>query len=117
MTTDHQRHPCEFQLLRYVPDPVRNEFVHVGVLLREQGEAQTGATAMELRFTRDWRRVRCLDPDADTALLEGMETELRNRLRSDPDGKMMRILDESLSLNVQMTPPKAYLAESLAGRC
>ncbi|MGA7243963.1 MAG: DUF3037 domain-containing protein [Terracidiphilus sp.] len=113
MTTDHQRHPCEFQLLRYVPDPVRNEFVHVGVLLREQGEAQTDVTAMELRFTRDWRRVRCLDPDADTTLLEGMETELRNRLRSDKDGKMMRILNESLSLNIQMTPPKAYLAESL----
>jgi hypothetical protein len=100
-------------LLRYVPDPVRNEFVHVGVLLREQGPAQTGEPAMELRFTRDWRRVRCLDPDADTSVLEGMETELRQRLRHDPDGKMMRILNESLSLNVQMTPPKAYLAESL----
>jgi Protein of unknown function (DUF3037) len=113
MTTDQQRLRCEFQLLRYVPDPVRNEFVHVGVLLREQPEAQTGAPVMELRFTRDWRRVRCLNPDADTALLEGMETELRHRLGHDPYGKMMRILDEALSLNVQMTTPKAYLAESL----
>jgi hypothetical protein len=113
MTTDHQRLNCEFQLLRYVPDPVRNEFIHVGVLLREQGATQAGASSMELRFTRDWRRVRCLDPDADTSVLEGMETELRNRLRHDPDGKMMRILDEALSLNVQMTTPKAYLAESL----
>ena len=113
MTTGLQRHTCEFQLLRYVPDPVRNEFVHVGVLLREQTAAQTGAPAMELRFTRDWRRVRCLDPHADTAMLEGMETELRNRLGNDPDGKMKRILDEALSLNVQMTTPKAYLAESL----
>jgi hypothetical protein len=112
MTTDHQRLNCEFQLLRYAPDPLRNEFVHVGVLLREQG-AQTDPPAMELRFTRDWRRVRCLDPDADTSVLEGMETELRQRLRHDPDGKMMRILDEALSLNVQMTTPKAYLAESL----
>jgi hypothetical protein len=113
MTTDHQRINCEFQLLRYVPSPVRDEFVHVGVLVREQGSPQTGEPAMELRFTRDWRRVRCLDPDADTSVLEGMETELRKRLRHDPDGKMMRILEESLSLNVQMTPPKAYLAESL----
>jgi len=113
MTTGSQRHTCEFQLLRYVPDPVRNEYVHVGVLLREQTAAQTGAPAMELRFTRDWRRVRCLDPHADTAMLEGMETELRNRLGNDPDGKMKRILDEALSLNVQMTTPKAYLAESL----
>jgi hypothetical protein len=113
MTTDQQRLRCEFQLLRYVPDPVRNEFVHVGVLLREQQEAQSAVPAMELRFTRDWRRVRCLDPYVDTAMLEGMETELRQRLGHDPDGKMKRILDEALSLNVQMTTPKAYLAESL----
>ncbi len=102
-------HPirCEFQLLRYVPDPVRNEFVHIGVVLRgEDGSPQ-------IKFTRDWRRVRCLDPDADTALLEGMETELRSRLAADADGKLRRILDEALSLSVQMTEPKAYLAESL----
>jgi hypothetical protein len=113
MTTDHPRLNCEFQLLRYVPSPVRDEFVHVGVLLREQGASKEGAPSMELRFTRDWRRVRCLDPDADTSVLEGMETELRNGLRHDSDGKLMRILDEALSLNVQMTTPKGYLAESL----
>jgi hypothetical protein len=113
MMTNHQRLTCEFQLLRYAPDPLRNEFVHVGVLLREQGATHAGEPPMELRLTRDWRRVRCLDPDVDTSVLEGMETELRQRLRHDPDGKMMRILDEALSLNVQMTSPKAYLAESL----
>jgi hypothetical protein len=57
--------------------------------------------------------VRCLDPDADTALLEGMESELRRRFTSEPDGNLMRLLSESLSLNVQMTEPKAYLTESL----
>ena len=113
MTNDHPRLPCEFQLLRYVPDPLRNEFVHVGVLLRQQTASGSADAAMEVRFTSDWRRVRCLNPNADTALLEGMETELRNQLRHDPDGKLRRILDESLSLNVQMTDPKAYLAESL----
>jgi hypothetical protein len=103
-----ERRACEFQLLRYVPDAVRNECVHIGVILREQGNPH-----MEVRFTRDWRRVRCLDPDADTELLEGMESELRRRLVEDPGGRLMRILEESLSLNVQMTEPKAYLAESL----
>ncbi|MGA8042291.1 MAG: DUF3037 domain-containing protein [Terracidiphilus sp.] len=110
MSHDSQRRNCEFQLLRYVPDAVRNEYVHIGVLLREQG----GTGAPEVRFTRDWRRVRCLDPDADTALLESMESELRQRLAADADGRLRRILEESLSLNVQMTAPKAYLAESLS---
>jgi hypothetical protein len=108
MIGGNPRRECEFQLLRYVPDAVRNEYVHIGVILREQGSA--GA---EVRFTRDWRRVRCLDPDADTALLEGMESELRRRLEHEPGGMLMRILEESLSLNVQMSEPKAYLAESV----
>jgi hypothetical protein len=77
----------------------------------ETGRAEPGK--IEVRFTRDWRRVRCLDPDADTALLEGMEGELRRRLEAEPGGRLMRLLEESLSLNVQMTEPKAYLAESL----
>jgi hypothetical protein len=109
----NQRLQCEFQLLRYVPDPVRNEFVHIGVVLRASGNPELAPPQMEVRFTRDWRRVRCLDPDADTALLEGMETELRSRLAADKDGKLRRILDEALSLSVQMTEPKAYLAESI----
>jgi hypothetical protein len=132
-----ERRRCEFQLLRYVPDAVRNEYVHIGVILREaaaedeargdeakkdesgkdeakkneSGRAELGN--VEVRFTRDWRRVRCLDPDADTALLEGMESELRRRLAEDPGGRLMHILEDSLSLNVQMTEPKAYLAESI----
>lgn len=106
---DHSPIRCEFQLLRYVPDPVRNEFVHIGVVLREHGDPDH----VEVRFTRDWRRARCLDPDVDTALLEALESDLKIRLREDGDGKLRRILGEALSLSLQMTEPKAYLAESV----
>ncbi|MGA7858249.1 MAG: DUF3037 domain-containing protein [Terracidiphilus sp.] len=109
MKSESERRACEFQLLRYVSDVVRNEYVYIGAILREQGSHE----AAEVRFTRDWRRVRCLNPDADTALLEGIESELRRRFQAEPDGKLMHLLNESLSLNVQLTEPKAYLAESL----
>jgi hypothetical protein len=109
MSNESERRTCEFRLIRYVPDAVRNEYVHIGVILREQGSREPA----QIRFTHDWRRVRCMDPEADTTLLEGMESELRRRLNEDPDGKLMRILTEALSLSVQMTEPKAYLAESL----
>lgn len=114
MSSGNERRACEFHLLRYVSDAVRNEYVHIGVILREQGipEGVRPAAAL-VRFTRDWRRVRCLDPEADTALLEGMESELRMRFQAEPDGNLMRLLKESLSLSVQMTEAKAYLAESL----
>ena len=115
MNSGSERRACEFQLLRYVPDVVRNEYVHIGVILREQGSRGPAGSPepVLVRFTRDWRRVRCLDPDADTALLEGMESELRRRFQAQPDGNLMRLLNESLSLSVQMTESKAYLAESL----
>jgi hypothetical protein len=108
MATGTERRSCEFCLLRYVPDAVRNEYVHIGVILRDQERHR-----VEVRFTRDWRRVRCLDPDADTALLEGMESDLRRRLQAEKSADLMRLLEESLSLSVQMTEAKAYLAESL----
>ena len=104
-----ERRECQFRLLRYVPDAVRNEYVHIGVILEEPGAPER----TEVRFTRDWRRVRCLDAHADTALLEGMESELRRRLKGESAGRLMRVLEESLSLGVQMTEAKAYLAESL----
>ena len=108
----NERHQCEFFLLRYVPDPVRNEFVHIGVLLREAG-ANGGMGRLALKFTADWRRVRCLDPDADTGMLEGLESELRRRFAAEPEGNLMHVLEDSFSNCVQMTLGKAYLAESM----
>jgi hypothetical protein len=105
---------CQFQLIRYVPDPVRNEFVNIGVLLR----AADGAQSM-LRFTRDWGRVRCLDPDADTQMLEALEIEVGQRLQSQPADQARPITDvllDSFSNGVQITESKALLADTfLAG--
>jgi hypothetical protein len=102
------RRECEFFLLRYVPDPVRNEFVHVGVILRE-----VSGRVAAVRFTSDWRRVRCLDPEADTGMLEGLESELRRRFQEEPEGNLMHVLEDSFSNSVQVTRAKAYLAESI----
>lgn len=133
---DSDRRNCLFHLVRYVPDPLRNEFVHIGVILREapagapggskaatDPASQYASARVQLRFTHDWRRVRCLHPEADTAALEGMESELRRRLEGDGEAEgqhasesatnLMRLLDDSLSNNVQMTEPQGYLAESL----
>ncbi len=69
---------CDFFLLRYVPDVVKQEFINVGVVMLEEGD--DGFT--EVRFTRDWRRVRCLDPEVDIELLQSYEDELRRLLQS-----------------------------------
>lgn len=113
------RQECEFLLLKYVPDPVRNEFVHVGVILREMGGDGRPGRVVSVKFTSDWRRVRCLDPDADVGMLEGLESELRRRFELERMGEtngsrgLMRVLEDSFSNSVQVTRAKAYLAESV----
>ncbi|MGA8163097.1 MAG: DUF3037 domain-containing protein [Acidobacteriaceae bacterium] len=111
--------PCEFSLVRYVPDPVKNEFVNIGVLLHGPATSEGGSSGLpsaQLRFTRDWARVRCLDPEADTDMLEAMETEMRQRLLEPAtDGpSLMKTIEDSFSHLLQVTAPKAFLAENLA---
>jgi Protein of unknown function (DUF3037) len=101
------RQRCEFSLIRYVPDPVKNEFVNIGVLLRSE-DARAA-----VRFTRDWSRVRCVDPDADTTMLEALEGEIGRRLAEDP-GTGVASLEDALSNAVQLSESKACLAESFA---
>ncbi|MEO6924566.1 MAG: DUF3037 domain-containing protein [Bryocella sp.] len=106
------RMQCEFFLVRYVPDTVKNEFVNIGVVLREAGRPETA----RVQFTRDWSRVRCVDPEADTGMLEALESEVRERLTSGPaeTTSMMKALDESFSNLLQITEPKACLADSIS---
>ncbi len=107
-----ERMPCEFALIRYVPDPVKGEFANIGVVLRAVEGAAT------VRFTRDWSRVRCLHPDADTDMLESLESEISERLPGGVgeivQGKpVLEVLGDSLSNSVQMTAMQGTLAESL----
>ena len=106
-----ERLPCEFFLIRYVPDVVKGEFTNIGVLLREAGRDDSAV----VRFTRDWSRVRCMDADADIGLLEGLEGEIAARLRlGAADTKpVMQVLEDTLSNSLQITPVKACLAESV----
>ena len=109
-----ERVPCEFFLVRYVPDVVKGEFTNIGVVLREAGDPGSAV----VRFTRDWSRVRCMDAEADLGLLESLESELGQRLRigaAELAGlkPVLEVLEDSLSNSVQISEARASLAESL----
>ncbi len=109
-----ERLQCEFSLIRYVPDVVKGEFANIGVVLREAGREDTAM----IRFTRDWSRVRCMDPDADVELLEMLEAEMAARLQASGDerdgGKpVLEVLQDSLSNSLQLTETRGTLAESM----
>lgn len=103
------RQQCNFFLLRYVPDAVKNEFVNVGLVLLAENSAP------EVRFTSDWSRVQCLDSQADIPLLESLGDELRDRLaESGNRDAMLKRIQDSFSNAVQPSEAKACLAESPA---
>jgi hypothetical protein len=104
----------QFQLflVRYVPDPVRNEFVNIGVLLRDASE-EGGET--RVRFTRNWRRARCMEPDIDTAHFESLEADLQRRFGSKDDaGMFLDSMLDSWSNTLQLSNAQGCLAENLA---
>jgi len=104
-----ERRQCEFFLLRYVPDAVKDEFVNVGVVLFES----SGGFA-DVRFTKDWKRVRCLDPDADVEILEGMEREIKECLGEGFSNQewLLKRMNDTFSNAIRLTPTKAVLTES-----
>ncbi len=100
------RKQCEFFLLRYMPSAVRQEFVNFGVVLLAEGAA-------DVRFTRDWRRVQCLDAAADLDLLQALEDDLRSKLRSARDREsLLELMRSSFSGAIELSPSQACLAES-----
>jgi hypothetical protein len=102
-----ERIPCEFFLIRYVPDAVKGEFTNIGVLLREAGRGRCAVPAAQVRFTRDWSRVRCMDADADIGLLEALEGEIDARLRLGPSlpaaKPLIAVIEDSFSNSIQMS--------------
>lgn len=99
----------EFFLLRYVPDAVREEFVNFGLILSEKDAKDAGFA--DARFAKDWRRILCLDPQADTEALEGLEREIRSQLSVLKDRPvLLKWLEDSASNVVQVSPSKACLS-------
>ena len=107
-----EKKQCEFFLLRYVPDAVKDEFVNIGVVLVEAGGSP--ARFADLRFTRDWSRVKCLDPAADVEMLEALEADLRKGIAESGSSRdaLLRRINDSFSNTLQLSPVKACLAES-----
>jgi hypothetical protein len=100
---------CDFLLLRYVPDSFKNEFVNIGVLLLARDE-----NFSEVRFTRDWPRVRCLDPQVDLDMLHQLEEDIRAQVQNGIQSRKQLLdrLQETLSTGLQLSEPMALLAES-----
>ncbi|MGH9526057.1 MAG: DUF3037 domain-containing protein [Terriglobales bacterium] len=63
---------CEFTLIRVYPDPIRKEFLNVGVCLFEPA----GGFAA-VRVLDNFQRLNCLFPGFETSIFSGLEADLR----------------------------------------
>lgn len=106
-----EKRKLEFFLLRYVPDAVKGEFVNFGLVMIESPKAGFA----DVRLTTDWRRLLCLDPQADIGMLQAMQRDIRTRVVDVRDCEsVMRWLNDSFSNLVQLSESKACLTEDPA---
>src|SRR5512133_560544 len=100
----------EFSLIHYIPNVVNGEFVNIGVVLFDD------AGGLRLRFTKDWRRVRALDPAADIETLQALEEDLNAQLTRGALDRptLLKKLQDYLSNGIEFTPTQGVLAEDAA---
>jgi len=63
------RKNCEYYLAYYAPSALRETRIAIGLFLFEESGRLVGH-----RMTEDWRTVRCLDPQADLAMLGSLSS-------------------------------------------
>lgn len=108
-----EKRKLEFFLLRYVPDAVKGEFVNIGLVALENG--LEGSSLIDVRFTKDWGRVQCLDPQVDLDVLEALQREIRQEIGQTRDKAMLlRRIEDSFSSLVQISPVMPALTEKIA---
>ena len=108
-----ERRKLEFFLLRYVPDAVKGEFVNFGLMAL--GEGSNGAELIDVRFTRDWSRVLCLDPQADLDVLSALQKEIRQEIgRKKDELTLLKKMEDSFSGVVQLSAVMPALTERTA---
>jgi|GEM_PF-2372877 len=109
MPTSHLQ-SCEYVLIRIAPDPIRNEFVNIGVALFD---AQAGGF-VGVRIAPDLRRVRQLSPLFEEEDLDGLEADLRRHLQAQAPAwnsreYLLQLSQECFSHGLQFSPPTGVL--------
>lgn len=108
-----EKRQLEFFLLRYVPDVVKGEFVNFGLIAVQDGA--NGAELIDVRFTKDWSRVLCLDPGVDLDVLNGLQKEIQQELGQARDrAALLRRMEDSFSGVVQISAVMPVLMQKSA---
>ena len=107
-------HQLEFFLLRYAGDVTKGESVNLGVVAIASGEGVAGGFA-DVRFIRNWRRLHCYDPLADSEEIQAIEREIRRDLQEPARrAEMLKRLNDAWSNVIRFDRLQGCLTESPA---
>lgn len=102
---------CEYFLVEYAPSPLRETRIAIGLFLFDDS-----GRLVHRGFTRDWRRVRCLDPQADLDLLANLPAHFdqakESKTASGAGNLPSNLYDQLLQMrqdfcgSLQISPPR-----------
>ena len=111
--TETELRTCAYQIVRYAPNLIRDEWVNVGVVLFEPSSGNVRARLVQ--EAAEFARIRRLHPEADENLLRNLGAIFDappNGAR--PDGvAWLAKLEDILSNAVQLSPRKGLLADNI----
>lgn len=101
-----EKRKCELYLVRVVPHPLRDDFMTVGCVLVE-----SGGEFVDVRFTRDWKRIECFAPEIELEHFERLEAEVRKRLKEIRGRESLaQLLEAEFGALFEVGPTKAVEA-------
>ena len=102
-----------YSVIRYMPDPRREECINIGVIV-----VADDGTFVEAAFTTNWQRVQCFGQE-DLSFLKEFASLLRYRIQQHQDSlfssallgtEALTKMAEGWHNSIQFTPPRASIA-------
>jgi hypothetical protein len=103
---DNRLKPCSYFLLRYAPNPLREDGLNVGILLHCPEEKYLGCIV-----TSRFSRIKRFDPRADRELFRFLQKDFEEQIEqheNDQEGYLQG-LSESMSNAIRLEGPRAVL--------
>ena len=102
--------PYNYHVVRYHPDLLRDEWINIGVLLRDPASGRVRQRWLD--EPADFARPRRLHPDADEELLLQLPAEFERHFagHEQDSGAILKKFDDTFANAVQLAPQKGLLA-------
>jgi len=106
MADEEKLKECSVYLVHYVPDPVRGEYLNIGVFLYSPAENYLGCL-----FTDDFRRVKRFHPQADLDFLRELQQDFEQQIDEHTEELQSYLdwMEQSFSNLVQISPARTCL--------